>query len=92
MEQEFLQLIHSAVFDSPSDFNGQEWAHEKVETVRELGRKQAAEGLVVKGILDAGIKLDRSDVIDLFGSRQSIWQGNLELDQAVAYRVIIRLD
>ena len=84
MEQEFLQLIHSAVFDSPSDFNGQEWTHEQFEKVSELGRKQAAEGLVVKGIMDAGIKLGRPDVIDLFGSRQSIWQRNLELDQAVA--------
>ncbi len=84
MEQEFLQLIHSAVFNIPFDFNGQKWAHDKFEKVRELGRKQAAEGLVVKGILDAGIKLDRPDVIDLFGSRQSIWQRNLELDQTVA--------
>ncbi len=84
MEQEFLQLIHSAVFDSQVDFNGQEWSHEKVETVCELGRKQAVEGLVVKGIMNAGIKLGRPDVIDLFGSRQSIWQRNLELDQAVA--------
>lgn len=84
MEQEFLPLIHSAVFDSPSDFNGQEWTHEKVETIRELGRKQAAEGLVVKGIMDAGIKLGRPDLVDLIGARQSIWQRNLELDQAVA--------
>lgn len=84
MEQEFLQLIHSAVFNIPLDFNGQEWAHERVEKVRELGRKQAAEGLVVKGIMDAGIKLGRPDLVALMGARQSIWQRNLELDQAVA--------
>lgn len=84
MEQEFLQFIHSAVFNVPLDFNGQEWAHERIEKVRELGRKQASEGLVVKGIMDAGIKLGRPDLVDLIGARQSIWQGNLELDQAVA--------
>lgn len=84
MEQEFLQLLHSAVFKVPLDLNGKKWAHDQVAVVRDLGRKQAAEGLVVKGIMDAGISLEREDVIDLFGSRQSIWQRNLELDQAVA--------
>ena len=83
MEQEFLQLIHSAVYNSPLDFSSQRWDHNQVEKICELGRNQASEGLVVKGLMDSGVKLDRPVVIDLVGRRQSIWQKNLELDQAV---------
>lgn len=83
-EEDFVRLLQSAVFGSPTDLAGQQWDHERYSEAIALGKKQAAEGLVVKGILDAGIKLDHLDVIDLFGSRQSIWQRNLELDQAVA--------
>lgn len=83
-ESVFIKLLLTAVFGSPTDLAGQQWGHGRYSEVLALGKKQAADGLVVKGIMDAGIKLDRPDVIDLFGSRQSIWQRNLELDQAVA--------
>ena len=84
MEQEFLQLLHSAVFGCPLNFKGKGLSHDTIVGVRELGRKQAAEGLVVKGILDSGAKIDRPDLIDIVGVRQSILQRNMELDQNVA--------
>ena len=84
VEIDLVKLLKSAVFCAPADFCGQVWNHDRCSEVIKLGKKQASEGLVVKGLMDAGIKLERPDVIDLFGSRQSIWQRNLELDQAVA--------
>ena len=67
-----------------SEVSKQKNNHEQIFDVCELARKQAAEGLIIKGIFDSGLKLDRPDLVDLVGSRQSIWQRNLELDQAVA--------
>ncbi len=84
IENDFVRLVQVAVNASSVDLAGQQWDHERYSEAVAIGKKQAAEGLVVKGIMDAGIKLGRPDVIDLFGSRQSIWQRNLELDQAVA--------
>ena len=81
---DFFPLLRSAVFMDSYDLSGEKWTHGQVVEVCDLARKQAAEGLIIKGIFDSGLKLDRPDLIDLVGKRQSIWQGNLELDQAVA--------
>ena len=84
IENDFVRLVQVAVNASSVDLAGQQWDHERYSEAIALGKKQAAEGLVVKGIMDVGIKLGRPDLVDLIGARQSIWQRNLELDQAVA--------
>ena len=84
IESIFFLLLRSAVFRDGYDLSGEKWTHERIADICDLARKQAAEGLIIKGIFDSGLKLDRPDLIDMVGKRQSIWQRNLELDQAVA--------
>ena len=84
MNEPFVYLLRSFLWDQPIDLSGQNWSHEHVCSILQNAGKQTVEGPVIQGIMDSRVKLERPDIITLFEQRQSIWQRNNELDLAVA--------
>ena len=84
VKENILPLLLSSIWNKPYSLANFAWNHEQVSKTLNYAESQAVSGLVIKGLMDSGIKLDRPDVISLFEQRQSIWQRNNELDMAVA--------
>ncbi len=84
IEQEFLLLLQYALFCKHNGSKTLSLSHHAIMQMMGTARCQSVQGLLIKGIIESGIRLDRNEAIDLIGTRQSIWQRNLEFDQAVA--------
>ncbi len=80
----FLKILLSFLHREPACFTEVSLSQEDVVSVLEIAREQAVDGMVIQGLIFSSAKMERSDIRQIFTSRQIIWQRNNELDLVVA--------
>lgn len=82
-EELFFYLLRSPLWGVHKDNNGRSLSHQQFLDLMRLAQEQAVVGLVSQGLIDANIRLDREDALNMYALQQSIRQRNTVMDNAV---------
>ena len=78
-----MGLLRAALWGTRYDLNGQTWTHDQYQSVMSLAIEQAVAGLVAQGLIESGVRLGRTDALEMFGLMQNIRKRNKVMDEAV---------
>lgn len=91
-EELFLGLLRGSLWDAPQDLKGLAWSHEQYQDVMTLAKEQALAGLVAQCLMDSGVRLERTDALEVFSLIQQIRKRNAEMDDAVVRFCLMMAD
>lgn len=79
----FLRIIRFSLWGSDNNLQVGALEHKDFNKLTKIATEQAVMGLLSQGLIDANVRLEREDALNLFALQQSIRRQNNVIDQAV---------